>query len=82
MFSIYDASHGEYRYFRNVLPDMAVASCACCKRFFQQEEWDLSQLQGEGCPFCKHSAQVWSSLRVLFLAIDDMCVCRVTAAAR
>lgn len=41
------------RFFRNMIPDVPVSLCACCNKFFHQEDFEFSVLQKGHCPFCR-----------------------------
>eukprot|EP00048_Salpingoeca_helianthica_P024440 m.32361 g.32361 ORF g.32361 m.32361 type:complete len:1222 (-) comp9388_c0_seq1:284-3949(-) len=41
------------RYFRNVLPEVQIAHCEACNKFFHADEFELLALQRNACPFCR-----------------------------
>mmetsp|Transcript_15563 Transcript_15563/g.27636 ORF Transcript_15563/g.27636 Transcript_15563/m.27636 type:complete len:1297 (+) Transcript_15563:197-4087(+) len=40
------------RFFRSMIPEVAIAVCASCGNFFHQETWELEFLQNKCCPYC------------------------------
>ena len=44
------------RFFKNVIPDIAIATCASCNRFFPQEDFEFEVLKRGGCPVCRAPA--------------------------
>jgi len=40
------------RYFRSMIPEVAIAVCGSCGNFFHQETWELEFLQNKCCPYC------------------------------
>lgn len=44
------------RFFKNVIPDIAIATCASCNRFFLQEDFEFEVLKRGGCPVCRAPA--------------------------
>ena len=41
------------RYFKNVIPDIAIHSCSQCRHFFHQDDFYFESLQqGQKCPIC------------------------------
>jgi Zn finger protein HypA/HybF involved in hydrogenase expression len=49
------------RYFRNMLPEVALAACPHCAHFFHAEELELEVLKTDACPVCASPAAdlVW-----------------------
>ncbi|KAM7541314.1 hypothetical protein Aperf_G00000023570 [Anoplocephala perfoliata] len=43
------------RYFKNVVPEIAITSCQFCHKFFQKEDYQVVFLQKRQCPFCRKS---------------------------
>eukprot|EP01006_Ploeotia_vitrea_P032643 TRINITY_DN64821_c0_g1_i1.p1 TRINITY_DN64821_c0_g1~~TRINITY_DN64821_c0_g1_i1.p1 ORF type:complete len:1202 (-),score=127.96 TRINITY_DN64821_c0_g1_i1:106-3711(-) len=45
---------GEIRpkFYRNMVPDVAIALCKECNHFFHEEDFDFECLKKGGCPFC------------------------------
>jgi hypothetical protein len=56
------------RYFKNMVPDVAITMCEHCCSFFIQDEYEFSYMENGHCPFCKHvekdkgTKQVFGSL--------------------
>lgn len=40
------------RFFRSMIPEVAIAVCNNCGNFFHQETWELEFLQNRCCPYC------------------------------
>jgi len=40
------------RFFRSMIPEVAIAVCSTCGHFFHQETWELEFLQHKCCPYC------------------------------
>merc|ERR1719305_22687 len=40
------------RFFRSMIPEVAIAVCGACGHFFHQETWELEFLQNKCCPYC------------------------------
>jgi intraflagellar transport protein 122 len=40
------------RFFRSMIPEVAIAVCGACGHFFHQETWELEFLQHKCCPYC------------------------------
>mmetsp|Transcript_1551 Transcript_1551/g.3958 ORF Transcript_1551/g.3958 Transcript_1551/m.3958 type:complete len:1302 (-) Transcript_1551:205-4110(-) len=40
------------RFYRSMIPEVAIASCGSCGHFFHQETWELEFLQNKCCPYC------------------------------
>ncbi|CAJ1388806.1 unnamed protein product [Effrenium voratum] len=40
------------RFFRSMIPEVAIAVCSACGNFFHQETWELEFLQNRCCPYC------------------------------
>jgi intraflagellar transport protein 122 len=46
------------RYFRNVLPEIAVSQCEACMHFFHSDDFELLVLQKGTCPFCRVAVDI------------------------
>ena len=42
------------RYFKSMVPDVAITMCTNCCQFFVQDEYEFAYLEKLCCPFCKH----------------------------
>lgn len=40
------------RFYRSMIPEVAIAVCGSCGHFFHQETWELEFLQNSCCPYC------------------------------
>mmetsp|Transcript_9414 Transcript_9414/g.27995 ORF Transcript_9414/g.27995 Transcript_9414/m.27995 type:complete len:1296 (-) Transcript_9414:29-3916(-) len=40
------------RFYRSMIPEVAIAVCGSCGHFFHQETWELEFLQNKCCPYC------------------------------
>jgi len=40
------------RFYRSMIPEVAISVCGTCGHFFHQETWELDFLQNKCCPFC------------------------------
>lgn len=40
------------RFYRSMIPEVAIAVCGTCGHFFHQETWELEFLQHKCCPYC------------------------------
>jgi len=40
------------RFFRSMIPEVAIQVCGACGHFFHQETWELEFLQNKCCPYC------------------------------
>ena len=56
------------RYYKNMVPDVAITMCENCCRFFIEDEYEFAYMEKAHCPFCKHvekdkgTAKVFGSL--------------------
>ena len=46
------------RYFRNVMPDIAVAHCKSCNRLFDGDNYEAAVLKSHACPFCRAKVDI------------------------
>merc|ERR1719237_257020 len=44
--------HLSIRFYRSMIPEVAIAVCVACGHFFHQETWELEFLQNKCCPYC------------------------------
>jgi len=51
-----------FRYYRNVLPEIAVSHCSHCNNFFHSDDYELLVLQKGACPFCRHKVAIGGDL--------------------
>merc|ERR1712232_763663 len=51
------------RFYRSMIPEVAIAVCGSCGHFFHQETWELEFLQHKCCPYCG-SKEIDSTLPV------------------
>ena len=55
------------RFYRSMIPEVAISVCSACGHFFHQETWELEFLQSKCCPYCNSkeidSAKPLSSLQ-------------------
>jgi len=55
------------RFYRSMIPEVAISVCSVCGHFFHQETWELEFLQSKCCPYCNSkeidSAKPLSSLQ-------------------
>jgi len=42
------------RYFKNIVPDVAINMCENCCKFFIQDEYEFAYMEQGHCPFCKN----------------------------
>lgn len=42
------------RYFKNIVPDVAIFQCENSGKFFNQDEYEFAYMENGHCPFCKH----------------------------
>jgi intraflagellar transport protein 122 len=40
------------KFYRTMIPEVAIAVCGSCGHFFHQETWELEFLQNSCCPYC------------------------------
>jgi len=40
------------RFYRSMIPEVAIAVCGTCGHFYHQETWELEFLQNSCCPYC------------------------------
>lgn len=40
------------RFYRSMIPEVAITVCGSCGHFFHQETWELEFLQNKCCPYC------------------------------
>mmetsp|Transcript_42469 Transcript_42469/g.56026 ORF Transcript_42469/g.56026 Transcript_42469/m.56026 type:complete len:85 (+) Transcript_42469:3463-3717(+) len=59
------------RYFKNMVPDVAINMCENCCRFFIQDEYEFSYMELGHCPFCKHVEKEKGQAKV-FGSLADM----------
>ena len=59
------------RYFKNMVPDVAITMCENCSRFFIQDEYEFAYMENGHCPFCKHVEKDKGTTKV-FASLADM----------
>ena len=59
------------RYFKNMVPDVAIYMCENCCRFFIQDEYEFTYMECGHCPFCKHVEKDKEQTKV-FGSLADM----------
>ena len=42
------------RYFKNMVPDVAITKCDNCQKLFIQDEYEFAYMEQGHCPFCKN----------------------------
>ena len=42
------------RYFKNMVPDVAICKCESCNKFFIQDEYEFAYMEQGHCPFCRN----------------------------
>jgi intraflagellar transport protein 122 len=42
------------KYYKNMVPDVAITLCENCNKFFLQDEYEFFYMEKGCCPFCKH----------------------------
>jgi len=42
------------RFYKSMIPEVAIAICGACGYFYHQETWELEFLQNKCCPYCGH----------------------------
>ena len=42
------------KYFKNMVPDVAITLCEKCCKFFLQDEYEFAYIEKGCCPFCKN----------------------------
>ena len=42
-----------YQFYRNLMPDIILDTCASCYRIFSADDLELQYLQKQACPFCR-----------------------------
>lgn len=42
-----------WEFYRNMLPDVPLVLCHGCNHFFHEEDWELTLMQKNECPFCR-----------------------------
>jgi phage FluMu protein Com len=42
------------RYFKNMVPDVAIFKCEKCNKFFNLDEYEFAYMEIGHCPFCKN----------------------------
>jgi intraflagellar transport protein 122 len=52
-YSQYCPTHPK-KYYKNMLPDVAITLCDKCCKFFLQDEYEFAYIEKGSCPFCKH----------------------------
>jgi len=45
------------KFYKNMVPDMAITSCERCCKFFIQDEYEFAYLEKNCCPFCRNVEQ-------------------------
>ena len=48
----------EYRYFRNVFPEIAVSHSEACNKFFHSDDYELLVLQKGCCPYSREKVAI------------------------
>ena len=59
------------RYFKNMVPDVAIHMCENCGRFFIQDEYEFAYMENGHCPFCKNVEKEKGQTKV-FGSLADM----------
>ena len=59
------------RYFKNMVPDVAITMCDNCCHFFIQDEYEFAYMEHGHCPFCKHVEKDKESVKV-YGSLADM----------
>ena len=65
------SSNAPKRYFKNMVPDVAITMCENCCRFFIQDEYEFAYMECGHCPFCKHVEKDKEQTKV-FGSLADM----------
>lgn len=42
------------KFYKNMMPDIAITSCEKCQKFFLQDEYEFAYLERNCCPFCRN----------------------------
>ena len=42
------------RFYKNMIPDVAITQCENCSKFFLQDEYEFAYMEKNSCPFCRH----------------------------
>lgn len=42
------------KFYKNMVPDVAITLCERCCKFFLQDEYEFSYIEKGCCPFCKN----------------------------
>lgn len=48
-----DADLGPLRYYRCVIPGVALMQCQACRRIFNEDAFEFAVLRSGSCPFCR-----------------------------
>ena len=59
------------RYFKNLVPDVAIMMCENCGHFFIQDEYEMAYLEHGHCPFCKN-VEKDRVIKPVFTSIADV----------
>ena len=59
------------RYFKNIVPDVAISMCENCCKFFIQDEYEFAYMEQGHCPFCKH-VEKDKGVRNVYGSLADM----------
>lgn len=59
------------RYFKNIVPDVAIFMCENCCKFFIQDEYEFAYMEHGHCPFCKN-VEKDKGVRNVYGSLADM----------
>ena len=56
IYAIRTSSSNDIRFYKNMIPEIGIAVCQNCGKFFHEEDYEYKFLKYDGCPYCKTSA--------------------------
>lgn len=59
------------RYFKNMVPDVAIHKCEHCNKFFVLDEYEFAYMEQGHCPFCKN-VEKDKETKAVFGSLADM----------
>jgi len=59
------------RFFKNMVPDVAIFKCEHCNKFFLLDEYEFAYIECGHCPFCKN-VEKDKGVKAVYGSLADM----------
>lgn len=59
------------RFFKNMVPDVAIFKCEHCNKFFVLDEYEFAYMELGHCPFCKN-VEKDKGVKAVYASLADM----------